>query len=122
MENDKITEGIKQMAEMFKNAQTERKAFVFMPDIEGFKVYELSEESAKLALTAQALKDKAQAESSNEDSGLGLQHVSGSACPDFDYVQMLKPTYRSNTGEIKKCITFNDSKWNGWFAPASDLP
>lgn len=43
MENDKITEGIKQMAEMLKNAQTERKA---------------------------------QAESPNEESGLGLQHVS----------------------------------------------
>ena len=76
MENDKITEGIKQMAEMFKNAQTERKAFIFIPDIEGFKVYEVSEESAKMALTARALKDKAQAESPNEDSGLGLQHVS----------------------------------------------
>jgi hypothetical protein len=76
MENNKITEGIKQMAEMFKNAQTERKAFVFMPDFEGFKVYEVSEESAKMALTAQALKDKAEAERQNEDSGLGLQHVS----------------------------------------------
>ena len=74
MENDKITEEIKQMVEMFKNAQTERNAFVFMPDIEGFKIYEVSEESAKLALTAQVLKDKAKSENSNEENGLGLQH------------------------------------------------
>ena len=50
MKNNKITEGIKQIAEMFKNAHTDRKAFVFMPDIEQFKVYEVSEEIAKTVL------------------------------------------------------------------------
>jgi hypothetical protein len=62
------SEAIKQMSEMFNSAQTERKALVFMPDIEGFKAYEVSEESAKLALTSQVLKDKAEADINVDDS------------------------------------------------------
>ena len=83
MDNNKITEQLKQMAEMFKNAQTEREAFVLMPTLEGFAVHKISEELGKNILVAQALKEKAEEEGSHENSVLPIQHVSGSAYPDM---------------------------------------
>jgi hypothetical protein len=76
MENDKITEELRKFAETFKNAQTERKAIILIPTHDGFMVHEVTKEIGLHAVAAQALKDKAEAECPNEESGLGLQHVS----------------------------------------------
>ncbi|RKE02325.1 hypothetical protein [Marinifilum flexuosum] len=45
------------LKEMFADQQQERKAFVLLPSIEGFTVFEVEIGCAKLALTAQALKE-----------------------------------------------------------------
>lgn len=53
MENDKIKEQLNQMMEMFKNAQIERSAFIFLPSPDGFKIYKANEDICTLALMAQ---------------------------------------------------------------------
>lgn len=57
LNNDIITEQLKQMSEIFKNIQTEREAFLLMPTHEGFALYKISEEIGKNILSMQRLKE-----------------------------------------------------------------
>lgn len=60
MDENKILEQFKEMADNFSINRKERKAYMFMPTFEGFEVYELSEETGRQSICLEKLKRDAE--------------------------------------------------------------
>jgi len=78
MEKIKL-EDIQTIFENLNTNKIERKGYIMLPSIEGFQLFEISEERLKLYLQAESLHNRALAETSNDASALPIPDVSNSA-------------------------------------------